>query len=186
MTNNEFQNKIANQQEALNGLNKRVRELISERDFLIAQVDKLTADRNKLQEIVDYMGETDSRWDAMRRDYETLSDEMKEMRQTHMRLPVDADGVPIRPGDVIEYRNCNMSFECDTLVFYGDAWRIHSEDGGLYNPDECRHVKPDTVESLLEEHASRYDQCLRIDYQGEDTPGGLRKEYAERIRKAVG
>lgn len=181
MTNDELQNKIANQQEALNGLNKRVRELISERDFLVAQVDKLTADRNKLQEIVDYMGETDSRWDAMRRDYETLSDEMKEMRRTHMRLPVDADGVPIWPGDTVEDIDRGCRFMVIRVGFYKGRWGIHG-----HRPNELRHVQPDTVESLIDELLEEAN--CKINEDGSCEMGvsyARRAEYAERIRKVI-
>lgn len=117
--------------------------------------------------------------------YKVLAD----MKRTHMKLPVDADGAPIRPGDYMQ-----MAFGESAEVVAVDSERWFFDQSCLDDDSEeyewewavnSRHFKLDIVEGLLEEFERRYALCLHIDYTGDDTPGGLREEYAERIRKAV-
>ena len=115
--------------------------------------------------------------DAVRKVFERIE-------HTHMKLPLDADGVPIHEGDKIQYINesggtgahvevCAVS---EHYVFYGEGKHF-------YKADTCRHVNPETVDSLLEKF---YDEVgwdeVDNHAQGHDE---LVRNYAERIRKAV-
>lgn len=96
-----------------------------------------------------------------------------EIEAAYMKLPVDADGVPIRVGDEIEYPNGRrdvvrfITINDDLPTFNGDWWTA----------SKCRHVKPDTVEGIIAE-------VYHLVREAEDERG-LIADYAERIRKAV-
>ncbi|MBQ9021046.1 MAG: hypothetical protein IJ113_03380 [Eggerthellaceae bacterium] len=107
----------------------------------------------------------------------------------YMRLPLDADGVPIRPGDRLETTDgMSTTFDCKSLYLCRDGWAVHGAVHG-HRPDEVRHVKPDTVESILEE---ALDKAAMLD-RGANTgywPSAaditvLAKDYAERIRRCM-
>ena len=102
-----------------------------------------------------------------------------EIEAAYMKLPVDADGVPIRPGDTVKYSKFGV---CDYTVraVTKDFWV--ATDDFAYNPDFTRHVNPDTVEGIIAEAMS---------YACEpESPYSVNskyvREYAERIWKAVG
>lgn len=115
-------------------------------------------------------------------DNEYLREQLRHIEQlerdsAYMRLPVDADGVPIRPGDRVDVINgtpCTFNVEKMWLNRYG--WAVHGR-----RPDEFRHVQQDAVESLMKEFA------LACEEQGYKDPriDGIVEDYAERIRKAV-
>lgn len=127
-------------------------------DGLRSSLDDVMAERNQLAE-----------------ERDELLRESKEFEQTHMELPVDADGVPIRPGDVMEFKRGDLQRDGAVvlvgkeLISFGDAFSYHAED--------CHHVQPDTVESLLDEFADEVKRCCDDEV--------IVNEYAERIRKAV-
>ena len=110
------------------------------------------------------------------------------MKYTHMKLPVDADGVPIRPGDNMQTAHGELARVVAVGIGKWAFYHSLADDEWRYDMCEAkssRHAKLDTVESLLEEFERRYSLCLYVDYTGDDTPVGLREEYAERIRKAM-
>lgn len=118
---------------------------------------------------------------------------VEELKQQYIKLPLDADGVPIRTGDTISYREMIHPHDCDTIVFYDDGeWRVHTTDSWLLNPIECRHVKQDTVESLLEEFSQKMTENIGM-YTAESIEDDELKrldektiaDYAERIRKVA-
>lgn len=100
-----------------------------------------------------------------------------EIEAQYMRLPVDADGVSIRPGD--EVRIDPQSPTIYEVEAVNDDEVVL--DGMFLRPaDECRHVKPETVESILGE-AIQFGAHAATGTRLE----GVIAEYAERIRKAV-
>lgn len=113
---------------------------------------------------------------------EELEAELADMERTHMKLPVDADGVPLRPGDEIEYddpfyeftRRCIVEGVCESSVFTDESCEP-------FTACDCRHVKPDTVESLLEEFARKFVNTCQLTSE----ESVMVSDYAERIRKAV-
>ena len=73
-----------------------------------------------------------------------------EIAERYQLLPVDADGVPIRPGDsLIGY---NERFDVEGI---GDGTVLfRTEDDGLgelFNPVATIHAKPDTLKELLDD-----------------------------------
>lgn len=116
-----------------------------------------------------------------------LRQALAEIERTHMKLPVDAEGVPIRIGDVLE----DAKFSRISLVVDGYTSELKDGEGPIhpttsqgnyesewFREKEYRHVKPDTVESEL---AQFLTAC------GDDDPHYYDEqiaEFAERIRKA--
>lgn len=113
-------------------------------------------------------------------DREPLLELLDEIETRYMRLPVDADGVPIRPGDEMQF-GTDATVRVDSIgtsrCYCGDfGW--FGSNGGFYGRGtlrSCRHVKPDTVESLLEKFADMPERIDRI---------AAVSRYAEHIRKA--
>ena len=136
---------------------------------------------------------------------EMMDEVEREVDERYLELPVDEDGVPIRPGDELEYCSDDIihmsgenlgnvsgrekvmfiAFDCDGYIAIQNE-----EDEELGSPlaffrdYDCmhyRHVKPDELKELLEE----FDKAAR-DIHTTSEFDELMDEYAERIRKAVG
>lgn len=116
---------------------------------------------------------------SMETDLTDLADEIeREIAERYMELPVDADGVPIRLGDVMDgvgmydtlrdvtgevievSFNATDSNECVASV----ALQVWSEDGKSWRrvyidqyADRYRHVKHRTIEDVLEEFLIEFD-----------------------------
>lgn len=103
-----------------------------------------------------------------------LQDKLDEIEQTHMRLPVDADGVPIKPGDKV---NCGQYTDYYVLGINDVSWI--DLFGSSHEARITRHVQQDTVKSLIKELVEDHT------YKTESCTDDLIAEYAERIRKAV-
>ena len=95
-----------------------------------------------------------------------VADEIEsEIAERYMLLPVDADGVPIRLGDKISYESddckqmtgtvVNMQY-CNRGGLIGNGWLINS--GQWVDPWICEHVKPRTIEDVLEEFIADFDK----------------------------
>lgn len=86
----------------------------------------------------------DARWGV---EFDRAADELEaEIEERYMPFPVDADGVPIRIGD--EVRIDPQSPTLYEVAAVGDDVVVF--DGMFMRPaDECRHVKPRTVEDVL-------------------------------------
>ena len=78
----------------------------------------------------------------------------KEVAERYMELPLDADGVPIRVGDVLtdgEYK-----FKVFELAAFGDgSWSIRNEDGNAWAACDVTHHHEPTVEDVLREFAEK-------------------------------
>lgn len=134
---------------------------------------------------------------------ETLASDLE--RCGWVRLPVDADGVPIRVGDVVTMQLL-FGGESKPLVVDrmelshgrdGDLWCIALDtDKGCWNqPSLLRHYTPPTVEDVLAEFHERMDelgttdQCVGAD-RADAVDALLREraelvaEYAKRLRLA--
>lgn len=113
---------------------------------------------------------------------------LDEIEAQYMKLPVDADGVPIRPGQTIYENDREIPGSCvcgvdDKRVYIWD----YSNDFlilGVY-ASSFTHEKPDAIKDLLEEYSDAILQCTCPDYVGDDKPGALREEYAKKIREVV-
>lgn len=94
-----------------------------------------------------------------------------EIESAYMKLPLDADGVPIRPGDTVMIG----SAKCDVTGVSNDSVCICND----YDARHCRLVQSDTVEFLLEEFVHR-----TWVWNDEDGKNAVLAEYADRIRRA--
>lgn len=109
-----------------------------------------------------------------------------EIAERFMELPVDADGEPIRPGDIIEFGG-----KGERLSVTHIGWTKHRDPTIAYRRpngtldcscigENCRHVRPRTVEDVLKEFA-----CA-VEGQNEGFSALLVKEYADVLRVLIG
>lgn len=120
-----------------------------------------------------------------RNGYETLDRApllglLEEVEAQYMRLPVDGDGVPIRPGDLIESEYMHKPMTVADVGRF-DVYAYDERERGFFIAKACRHVNHDTVEDVLVELS---DAAMAMHSVGFMPIGEIRK-YAERIRKAV-
>ena len=144
--------------------------LVAERDALQAKLDDFDGDC--------YCGATVVQW------YEhsvLLQRKLDEMEQTHMRLPVDADGVPIHIGDtLLKSTGAPKASYGEVVGVSDDSVWFDAKDGWESNwSNLTRHVRPDTVESLLEEFGR-----ILVPENAQDGLPEFVERYAERIRRA--
>ena len=114
---------------------------------------------------------------------ETLASDLE--RCGWIRLPVDADGVPIHVGDVMDeqlpFGGYAAPAPVDTMELYrgagGYGWmvRLDSESGVFVNPKLLRHHHAPTVEDVLEEFVARW-----METHHDDIPA-LKAEYAAKL-----
>ena len=120
-----------------------------------------------------------------------------EIEAKYMRLPVDADGVPIRPGDkVFGYGRKNDGMTVRFLDQHGNLMVCETGSANLrdslyWAADNVTHSAPDTVESLLEDMVKDIasEHVIYVPDDKKDEFGArlrdIRDDYAERIRKVV-
>lgn len=133
-----------------------------------------------------------------REELDRIADEIeREIVERYMELPRLCDGI-IKPGDAIESVYDGESFirDVDALIWDGDRWDfdLSGEDGdtrdcaSLNDFYECsHHVKPRTVEDVLESFIVDYDtwdEDCKVDRLGERRL--LFAKYADEIRKVGG
>ena len=110
-------------------------------------------------------------------------------KRGYIALPVDADGVPIRPGDALTIFETGEHIRAYDIELYDDGrWLVCDEETmDSIHPDRLRHHHAPTVEDVLREFADRY-----LDYEGMPSAGrrgvgeALMDEYAARLRLAEG
>ena len=91
------------------------------------------------------------------------------------RLPKDADGVPIRVGDEVEFFNGNHDY-VRLLALRESGWSVNSLE---WNPASLRHHHEPTVEDVLEELLREYDRD-----DSELTNGEIIERFAAKLRLA--
>ena len=68
----------------------------------------------------------------------------------YMKLPLDADGVPIRIGDVV-YGNPGVAWTVVGLCMSKLGWKVEMENVPIiYEPDDLTHKKPESADSWLQ------------------------------------
>lgn len=105
-----------------------------------------------------------------------------------VKLPVDADGVPLKVGDVVTMQ---LLFGGESKPLVVDRMELsHGRDGDLWcvaldtdkecwnQPSLIRHYTPPTVEDVLDEFVARW-----MDTHHDDLPA-LKAEYAAKLRLA--
>ena len=101
-----------------------------------------------------------------------LIDELEaEIADNYMRLPCDADGVPIRVGDELEG---------DFIVDYVSPHWVLAVGRSAKHKDSCHHVKPRTLEDVLRDYA-----CDFADSNGPDYDEEITRHYADEIRELM-
>jgi len=98
-----------------------------------------------------------------------------------VKLPVDADGVPIRVGDVVRYFSTAKK-ERVVWVAFGEGGVMHvNTNGGSYTqPDQLRHHHEPTVEDVLFDALKRFGA---VEERTAEVDEWL-AEYAKRLRLA--
>ena len=88
-----------------------------------------------------------------------------EIAERYMELPLDADGVPIHVGDVVEFGENRNQGIVKTLnehmviaMHVDDDYMNYAKYGLLWNVDACRHVKPRTLEGVLTDFAEAIEE----------------------------
>lgn len=152
---------------------------------MIKAVDKL---RKNLREWVG----TD-RWETLgtQAKFDALADEIEaEIEERYILLPLDADGVPIRVGDVLEsrangYDGTLTVFSVGNGIVVGDhdiEWIMQNPGKWFHVASFCTHIKPRTLEDVLSDFAVTLTKAS-------DKTNGVAKavdEYAKEIRELMG
>lgn len=99
-----------------------------------------------------------------------------------VKLPVDADGVPIHIGDLMEvdgdvFNVLSMELFCD------GSWSIRNDVGNGFEYWELHHVQPDTFEQIIKEAA---DYGGRRTFSGTSGDKAYLAELVERCRRLAG
>ncbi len=110
-----------------------------------------------------------------------------------VKLPVDADGVPIRVGDVVTMQ---LLFGGESKPLVVDRMELsHGRDGDLWcvaldtdkecwnQPSLMRHYTPPTVEGILRDFGVDIAHALDADPDA-TVPEAIIAEYAKRLRLA--
>ena len=105
-----------------------------------------------------------------------------EVDERFMELPMDADGVPIRVGDTVEWLVKNGDYE---VVAVGELVALKLGEDGSFTiaADALRHVKPRTLEDVLCDFAN---DVAKQGHQIGLTAHGLSDKYAAEIRELLG
>ena len=95
---------------------------------------------------------------AHRSALEKLAAQVDESEDGWVRLPVDADGVPIRPGDELVIFETGEHIRAYDVELYDDGRWLVCDDETMdsIHPDRLRHRAP-TVEDVLREFARELD-----------------------------
>ena len=98
----------------------------------------------------------------------------------YIALPVDADGVPIRVGDVLT--DGEYTFVVGELAVFGDgSWSIRNDDGNAWEACDVTHHHEPTVEDVLREFSDKV--CNSGHQWGLDAKDTI-AEYATKLRLA--
>ena len=110
-----------------------------------------------------------------------VADEIQaEVDERFMELPLDADGVPIRVGDMVEWIYKNGDYE---VIAVGNIVALRTGEYGTFTvaADALRHVKPRTLEDVLEDCCDEWNQ-----HCGNEWESGVYAKYAAEIRELLG
>lgn len=97
-------------------------------------------------------------WDASReRLNESLDEIEQEIAERYIELPVDADGVPIHVGDVIQFVNEQGGTGAKVEVCaISKHYAYYGEGKHFYKASMCRHVNPRTIEDAISDALRDY------------------------------
>lgn len=137
--------------------------------------DELREYANKVIHREDYMA-------GLAFDLNRIADRIDEaIASEYVKLPVDADGVPIHIGDEVDTEHFG-TVEVEGFVHHSVAFYNYSEQPAYLctTPTSlCRHHHEPTVEDVLREFAKCWDDPTHY------AKGELVEEYAEKLREVV-
>ena len=164
---------------------KRLREYVNG----IANVSSMTKANMSIY-IDGIEREVDDMWHALTIDAKPMTDENM-AADGWVRLPVDADGVPIHVGDVMDeqlpFGGYAAPAPVDTMELSrgasGYCWmvKLDAENRALVSPKLLRHHHAPTVEDVLREFASDIADVLGGDDFRLDDSDELFAEYAAKL-----
>lgn len=119
-------------------------------------------------------------WDELR---DTKDRELSEEHGL-VRMPTDADGVPIHVGDVLT--DGEYTFRVDELAAFGDgSWSIRNEDGNAWAACDVTHHHEPTVEDVLREFTDEvWNRCCEGATASDSGIDELVAECAAKLRLA--
>ena len=162
------------------------------RDYVLTAPSICSTTRAILVGYIDSIDkEVDDMWHALTIDAKPMTDENM-AESGWVRLPVDADGVPIHVGDVMEFTYDPpqdqplfevSGFGADGTLFY--AARSEVAPRKVTNATVVRHHHAPTVEDVLREFADEvWNRCCEGATASDSGIDGLVAEYAARLRLA--
>ena len=106
------------------------------------------------------------------------------MLKEYVKLPVDADGVPIRVGDTIEIEHNGRVTTVTNINYNEYGWQVYCSEGGGFDKDtRCRHVQPDSWERIIQD-------ALTVGWQNgnwnEVASAEIHDELVERCKRLAG
>lgn len=136
-------------------------------------------ERNRVRRnLIDIADRIDSEYESKKAEVVSSWDYWE---STHIKLPVDADGVPICVGDELDYLEAlhpdvPSRFKVQNMFYCGNGkWHLRAFPA-TYDPRKCRHHYEPTVEDVMIEFATDWE-CAE---DGEDKTAVL-KEYAAKL-----
>lgn len=114
-----------------------------------------------------------------------IADEIEaEIAERYMELPTDADGVPIRVGDKMQYHGGEPFTVCAVAPGVIHTWAVvklgERKTTYDYAPAQCTHYKPRTLEDVLRGFGAEFDDYDDV-WLNEKVA-----EYADEIRELLG
>lgn len=103
---------------------------------------------------------------------------LEEMEHEYVKLPVDADGVPIHVGDVVTEHEDGHTFKVDGFMDWDGEWWVFQRDAIQAPVRRCTHHTTDSWERII---ADAYDGGFR-DPDNEH----MRARLVERCRALAG
>ena len=164
----------------------QVESLQDERDELQAKLEEMEDAYNQLHgqlknERNNFKQATNARalWQER---YEEAQVKLDAYDETHIALPVDADGDVLRIGD--ELKCLDESVLLNSLSWDGRRWYATETviSSGWYPAHTCRHVKPRTVEDVLRDLVNHFSPNAEWTQLDNDAVA----EYADELRELMG
>ena len=126
-------------------------------------------------------------WNESREHLLVMLDEIEsEIAERYMELPVDADGVPIHMGDVIQFVNEQGGTGAKVEVCaVSNYYAYYGEGKHFYRTKNCHHVKQRTVEDVLRDFVNEAEWEQSPDSY-EEIERRLITLYAAEIRDLLG
>lgn len=113
----------------------------------------------------------------------SIADEIEdEISERYMPLPLDADGVPCKVGDMVEFNGREYEVfgvsEDGVYVNNGDIWML------LFPRGDMHHAKPRTIEDVLDDYRRELVEtwACTLDDEMTDAEDEITARYADELR----